>query len=97
MVEMYASDWVICMFANLIPISLYADFLDSFLTNGWTFFYTLCLTLLNHFKEKLLNEDDISGILYHIKFKSPEKKPQPLIFDEDTGFVVKSTNDSAVS
>jgi hypothetical protein len=31
LVEMYASDWVICMFASLIPLSLYPDFLDIFL------------------------------------------------------------------
>jgi len=66
---MYASDWVICMFASLIPLSLYPDFLDNFLTAGWPFFYSVCLSLLSIFKSKILSEDDISGILFHVKFK----------------------------
>jgi len=69
LVEMYASDWVICLFASVIPLSMYADLLDGFLAHGWPFFYTLCLSLLATFKERVLNEDDISGILSHIKFK----------------------------
>ncbi len=74
LVEMYASEWVFCLFASIIPISLYADFLDCFLTIGWPFFYSLCLALLKYFKDKILLEEEISGILYHIKFKNtPEK------------------------
>ena len=30
--------------------------------------------MLTHFKDKLLEEDEIAGILYHIKFKTPEKR-----------------------
>ena len=64
----------------------------------------MCMSLLQYFKQKLLEEDDISGILYHIKFKNtPEKqgkrspnindhKTSPFVFDEHTGQLVKSTN-----
>ncbi len=92
---MYASDWVFCLFASLIPLNLYSDFFDCFLTFGWPFFYGMCLSLLAYFKDKLLEEDDISGILYHIKFKNtPEKgsyspisdeKTTPFVLDENTG------------
>jgi len=87
---MYASDWVICLFASLIPLSLYSDFLDQFLSEGWPYFYSVCLSLLQTFKLKILNEDDISGILFHIKFKqssSPAK--QQFVYDEASGQLVK--------
>ena len=74
MVEMYASDWVFCLFTNMIPLDLSADFFDLFLKEGWPFFYRFCLSILNIFKEKILEEDEFSGILQHIKFKTPEKK-----------------------
>ena len=66
----------------------------------------MCLSLLSHFKGKLLLQDDISGILYHIKFKNtPEKqitikptlsdnKTTPFVMDETTGQLIKSTNHS---
>jgi hypothetical protein len=77
MVEMYASDWVFCLFASLIPVHIWPDFFDLFLRLDWSFFYGICLSLLTFFKQKLLEEDDISGILYHIKFKNtPEKSGQ---------------------
>ena len=69
---MYASDWVICLFSSIVPLELYADFLDAFLEAGWPYFYGVCINLLDHFKQRLLEQDDISGVLYHIKFKSPE-------------------------
>lgn len=96
---MYASDWVFCLFASLIPIHVWPDFLDLFIQLKWPFFYSMCLSLLEYFRPKLLEEDDISGILYHIKFKNtPEKsvgpkmtpnvsdhKTNPFVLDENTG------------
>lgn len=49
------------------------EFYDYFFSAGWTFFYSFCLSMLGVFKDKLLEEDDFSGILSHIKFKTPEK------------------------
>lgn len=87
LVEMYASDWVICLFASLVPLHLYADFLDAFFARGWLYFYTVCLCLLRHFKRRLLEQDEIAGVLYHIKFKSLEKRA--IVFNEATGEVEK--------
>lgn len=91
LVEMYASDWVICLFASVIPLSLYSDFLDQFLSEGWPYFYSVCLSLLQTFKLKILNEDDISGILFHIKFKQSTSSPakQQFVYDEASGQLVK--------
>lgn len=73
MIEMYASDWVFCLFSNIIPIPLMANFYDNFFSKGWPYFYKLCLSMLGVFKDKLLEENEFSGILSYIKFKTPEK------------------------
>lgn len=94
---MYASDWVFCLFSSIIPLQLYSTFLDSFLTLGWPYFYSVCLSLLTFFKARLLEEDEISGILYHIKFKSPcehskrspESPSSAFVFNEETGQLQK--------
>lgn len=70
---MYASDWIFCLFSNIVPLTLMADFYDDFFTLGWPYFYRFCLSMLGIFKHKLLEEDEFSGILSHIKFKTPEK------------------------
>ena len=103
MVEMYASDWVICLFSSIIPIEQYPDFLDAFMDHGWPYFYGVCMQLLKFLKAKLLEQDEISGILYHIKFKSPEKRRQasqsdrqaavvsPFVLNEESGQFEKSS------
>jgi hypothetical protein len=70
---MYASDWIFCLFSNIIPIQLIGDFYDIFFAEGWIYFYKFCLSMLGYFKDKLLEEDEFAGILSHIKFKTPEK------------------------
>lgn len=70
---MYASDWVFCLFSNIVPLDLISDFYDNFFDEGWPYFYKFALSMLGTFKEKLLEEDEFAGILSHIKFKTPEK------------------------
>ena len=55
--------------------------------------------MLGVFKDKLLEEDEFSGILSYIKFKTPEKQSDPdfqtsppsslFVFDEATGSPTK--------
>jgi len=40
-----------------------SDFYDQFFTQGWPYFYKFCLSMLEVFKDKLLKEDEFSGIL----------------------------------
>ena len=70
---MYASDWIFCLFSNIIPLDLLSDFYDCFFEEGWIYFYKFALSMLGVFKDKLLEEDEFAGILSHIKFKTPEK------------------------
>jgi hypothetical protein len=49
------------------------DFYDEFFEKGWPYFYSYCLSMLGMFKQNLLEEEEFSGILSYIKFKTPEK------------------------
>jgi len=71
---MYASDWIFCLFCNVLPIELVKDFLSGFIEHRWRYFYSFCLSILWVFKDRLLEEDEFSGILSHIKFRTPERK-----------------------
>ena len=82
LVEMYASDWIFCLFSNIVPLNLTSDFYDCFFLQGWSYFYKFSLSMLGVFKDKLLEEDEFAGILSHIKFKTPEKN-HGLFFAED--------------
>lgn len=44
--SVYASEWIIGMFASVIPSKHMVTFFDNFFENGWLFFYQLVLTML---------------------------------------------------
>eukprot|EP00347_Sterkiella_histriomuscorum_P021980 403332100 len=92
-VQMYASDWIFCLFSNIIPLPLMADFYDEFFLHGWPYFYKFCLSMLDVFKDKLLKEDEFSGILSHIKFKTPEKNLTHNTYDPD--IVIENGNNNS--
>ena len=56
--EMYAGDWIFCLFMNVIPLDISHQFLDMFFKEGWLFFYKFALSILSVFKHKLLEEDE---------------------------------------
>lgn len=70
---MFASDWIFCLFSNIVPIHLMAQFYDNFFSQGWKYFYSFCLSMLDVIQERLLLEDDFSGIISSIKLKTPDK------------------------
>ena len=66
---MYASDWLIALFSNIIPLSSYHCFLDAFFQGGWSFFYKFCLSFMSSLRVDLLQCSDLSEILTIIKLK----------------------------
>ena len=69
-----------------------SDFYDQFFTQGWPYFYKFCLSMLEVFKDKLLKEDEFSGILQHIKFKTPEKNP----YEYENAEIIVGTSNSSI-
>lgn len=66
-VEMYASDWVFALYANIIPITVMHHFLNKFFKYGWAFFYRFTLTFLRLLSSRILQTDEISDIIDYIK------------------------------
>jgi hypothetical protein len=42
--EVYSSDWIFTLYANVVPIERYQLFLTNFFEDGWAFFYRFTLT-----------------------------------------------------
>ena len=71
--EMYASDWVFALYANIIPSAQMHHFFDHFFKSGWCFFYKLTLTLLRIMQSKIINTEEIDVILDTIKLSAQRK------------------------
>jgi hypothetical protein len=68
----YFSDWLFTLFAKLIPVQIMNIFLDSFLKEGWPYFYKVCLSFFRALEHEILLKaqkddqmvmSDIIGIL----------------------------------
>jgi hypothetical protein len=73
LIEMYASDWIFCLFSNIIPLKEYHFFLDQFFEGGWMFFYKFALSFMRALAPELIEYNDISDILTLIKLKYTKK------------------------
>ena len=63
---MYAGEWIFSLFCSILPdhnSKVTAEFFNQFLYHKWEFFYKLILSILEHLKAKLLEEEDMYGIL----------------------------------
>jgi hypothetical protein len=65
--EMYASDWMFALYANIIPTKQMHHFFDHFFEDGWSFFYKVTLTLMRILQTKIMDTDEMSEVLDLIK------------------------------
>ena len=73
-VEMFASDWLFCLFCSAIPLSALTHFFTAFLKDGWLFFYRLAMAILGILKPRILREDDSSLVLNLLKLNKAESE-----------------------
>lgn len=74
--ECYASDWIFSLFCSVLPeneTKITASFFTKFLKYKWEFFYKLCLTVLNHIKERILRHDNQLDVLLEVKIAMSNK------------------------
>jgi hypothetical protein len=64
---MYATDWCITLFCNVIPLNKLGKMLTYFFKEGWEYFYKLSLEILERLKKKILKEKDRLEILEVLK------------------------------
>jgi len=62
-VIMFAQEWIVGLFASLIPFESMTIFFDHFFSESWPFFYKLILTILNSSKKEILEEEELDEIL----------------------------------
>ncbi len=64
---MFATDWILTLFAILIPGESHTIFMMNFLVEGWVFFYKLVLSFLQSIEKELLSEEEIGNVLMTLK------------------------------
>jgi len=72
--SMVATDWIMGMFLNFIPLDINVSvcnlqhiFLDKFFSVGWKIFYQLCVSLLWYNYDAIMRLEDGMEIVGHLK------------------------------
>lgn len=74
--QMFTTEWVLDLFSHIIPLNLYGQFLDNFITDGkpnrntnsgWKFFYQMIVSILSILQRDLLGNWEWDEMLLYIK------------------------------
>lgn len=65
--NIYAGEWIVGLFASVIPTEHMGAFFDKFFEQRWPFFYQLVLTLLKRHEKEIRHEEDMYSLLRQIK------------------------------
>jgi len=105
---MFSTDWILTLFAILIPAESHAVFMTNFLVEGWVYFYKLVLTFLQSIEKELLGEEEIGNVLMTLKdlaatpgrgrkdFMSPERVQPSNFLDRLVSVFRKKETSSAL-
>jgi hypothetical protein len=66
-IEMFATDWVLGLFASIIPLQHMGRFYDNFFKDKWNYFYKTVLVFLKDIQEELLQEEEMCDVLVTLK------------------------------
>ena len=66
-VQLFATDWLLTLFTNLVPIESSHKLIGYFIKFGWIFIYKLLITILERLEDKLLATEDRLDMLRLIK------------------------------
>ena len=58
-VEIFLVEWLFSLFSSLIPIDLQIDFYKGFFSQGWLFFYKMCISCILNIKGNFYEADEI--------------------------------------
>ena len=68
-IEIVMVNWLFSLFSSLIPLELQMDFYKGFFSQGWLFFYQMCISTIINLKGKFYEVDEI-----YIALKNDENK-----------------------
>lgn len=58
-VEIFMVEWVFSLFSSLIPLELQMEFYKGFFSQGWIFFYKMCISSILNLDGKYFEVDEI--------------------------------------
>ena len=58
-VQIFMLEWLFSLFSSLIPLELQIDFYKGFFSEGWIFFYKMCISTILNLKGKFSEADQI--------------------------------------
>ena len=70
-IEIIMINWLFSLFSSLIPLELQMDFYKGFFTQGWIFFYKMCISSIINLKGNFYEVDEI-----YIALKNEENKKE---------------------
>ena len=78
-VEIFMVEWVFSLFSSLIPLELQMDFYKGFFSQGWIFFYKMCISSILNLNGAYFEVDEIYMALKC--GKNEDKKKEKDIWD----------------
>ncbi len=57
--NIFMVEWIFSLFSSLIPLELQIDFYKGFFSQGWLFFYKMCISMILNLKGNNLDADEI--------------------------------------
>jgi hypothetical protein len=58
-VEIFMVEWLFSLFSSLIPLDLQMDFYKGFFSQGWIFFYKMCISVILNIKGGFSEADEV--------------------------------------
>ena len=58
-VEIFMVEWLFSMFSSLIPLEIQIEFYKGFFSEGWVFFYKMCISAILNLKGVFYEADEI--------------------------------------
>ena len=69
-------NWLLSLFSSLIPLELQMDFYKGFFSQGWLFFYKMCISSIINLKGDFYEVDEV-----YIALKNDENKNEDEIIN----------------
>ena len=86
-IEIIMVNWLFSLFSSLIPLELQMDFYKGFFSQGWIFFYQMCISSLINLKGEFSEVDEV-----YIGLKYDENKTEEEIINTWKTIIQKAYN-----
>ena len=78
-IRLLLMEWLYSLFSSLIPLELQINFYYGFFSNGWDFFYKMCISCFLNLKGSFKSAEDV---YIAVKFGKNEDNNQSKVYEE---------------